>query len=173
MTAIVAFAILVRLSDAAGVPGPVLTDAQKQVTRIFNGINVPIEFVSSSAASGGTELIKVQIVDVEQGGLRNRADPVLGAAARTTLGTRTAWIFFRRVQSQADHHGVDVAYVLACVMAHELGHLLLSTRNHALGGLMRACWDDGDFQRAARGALRFSETEAERIRTVVLTRSLP
>mgnify|MGYP003693812985 CR=1 FL=1 len=50
------------------------------------------------------------------------------------------------------------AFVLACAIAHEIGHLLLPGRVAArpLGaGLMRPCWDRDDFRRADMGQLRF------------------
>ena len=54
--------------------------------------------------------------------------------------------------------------MLACAIAHELGHLLLPTAGHSDLGLMRAWWDRDDFGRAERGQLRFSAEEAALLR---------
>ena len=54
--------------------------------------------------------------------------------------------------------------MLACAIAHELGHLLLPVRTHAPAGLMRACWSRDEFHRAEQGQLTFLPEEVARIR---------
>jgi hypothetical protein len=59
---------------------------------------------------------------------------------------------------------VSTGLVLACAIAHELGHLLLPMRGHSAAGLMRACWSRDEFQRAEQGQLKFSADEIVGIR---------
>jgi len=54
--------------------------------------------------------------------------------------------------------------VLACAIAHELGHLLMPDNAHAASGLMRAGWRRDDFNRADQGQLRFLPGDVARIR---------
>ena len=54
--------------------------------------------------------------------------------------------------------------LLGCVIAHELGHLLLGTASHSPTGLMSARWQDPELQQAVRGNLFFTGDEGERIR---------
>lgn len=53
--------------------------------------------------------------------------------------------------------------VLAHVMAHEIGHLLLPY-GHSSTGLMRANWDVADLRRAVYRQLKFTPEQAALIR---------
>ena len=53
--------------------------------------------------------------------------------------------------------------MLAHVMAHEVGHLLLP-HGHSATGLMRANWDAADLRRAVYRQLNFTAEQAELIR---------
>jgi len=59
---------------------------------------------------------------------------------------------------------VPAGELLGCVIAHELGHLLLGTASHSSTGLMSAVWQDPELQQAVRGKLFFTSGEGERIR---------
>jgi|HubBroStandDraft_6_1064221.scaffolds.fasta_scaffold463570_1 hypothetical protein len=59
---------------------------------------------------------------------------------------------------------VPTGELLGCVIAHELGHLLLGTASHSSAGLMSAVWQDPQLQQATRGNLFFSSDEGERMR---------
>src|SRR6266436_7031400 len=59
---------------------------------------------------------------------------------------------------------VPTGELLGCVIAHELGHLLLGTASHSSTGLMSAVWQDPELQQAVRGKLFFTSGEGERIR---------
>jgi hypothetical protein len=59
---------------------------------------------------------------------------------------------------------VPVGELLGCVVAHELGHLLLGTASHSPNGLMSAIWQDPELRQAVRGNLFFSGGEGERMR---------
>jgi len=59
---------------------------------------------------------------------------------------------------------VPTGELLGCVIAHELGHLLLGTASHSATGLMSAVWQDPELQQAARSNLFFTGREGERMR---------
>jgi hypothetical protein len=100
----------------------------------------------------------------ETGDLRRSEKQVMGAALRTPGGTALAYVFYRRVEAEAERYGVSSGLVLACAIAHELGHLLLPDALHAASGLMRACWSRDEFTRAEQGRLRFLPDDVARIR---------
>jgi hypothetical protein len=60
---------------------------------------------------------------------------------------------------------VPAGELLGCVVAHELGHLLLGTASHSSTGLMSAVWQDPELQQVVRGNLFFSGGEGERMRS--------
>jgi hypothetical protein len=60
---------------------------------------------------------------------------------------------------------VPAGELLGCVVAHELGHLLLGTASHSSTGLMSAVWQDPELQQVVRGNLFFSLGQGERMRS--------
>jgi hypothetical protein len=70
-------------------------------------------------------IVRVVLLPYETGDLRYTPDTVMGAALRTASDTRLVYVFYRRVRAEAERYGVSTPLILACAMAHELGHLLL------------------------------------------------
>jgi len=54
--------------------------------------------------------------------------------------------------------------LLGYVVVHELGHLLLGKDSHSQEGVMRPVWQFEDLRQAARGELRFTPDQVERMR---------
>ena len=72
-------------------------------------------------------------------------------------------MYYRIVESVAERTGVDTESVMGCVMAHEIGHLLLGP-GHVPAGIMRAEWDTGDLEAIRKGWLVFSHAQNAGIR---------
>ena len=53
--------------------------------------------------------------------------------------------------------------VMGTMMAHEIGHLLLGVGSHSKKGLMAYPWGPRELHALARGSLRFSDEESDRI----------
>jgi hypothetical protein len=173
MSDCIAIVIVLQLSNLSGAPPPIIERAQREVTRMYAAIGVSIQWTAPGATPPGTmppaatppaQAIRVVLLSRETGDLRLSADTVMGAAVRTPAGTGLAYVFYGRVQERSEAYAVSSALVLACAMAHELGHLLLPSREHGADGLMRAHWRRDEFQQADHGHLRFSPNESERIR---------
>jgi hypothetical protein len=125
---------------------------------------VHLEWDDASESSADPSDIRVVLLPYETGDLRRSETQVMGAALRTPRGNSLAYVFYRRVEAQADHYRVSTGLVLACAIAHELGHLLLPHSTHAATGLMRARWTRDEFNRAEQGQLRFLPDDVARIR---------
>jgi hypothetical protein len=82
-----------------------------------------------------------------------------------------ATIFADRVTSICDRAAANRPSVLGRVVAHEIGHLLLRTHNHARRGLMRAVWTDLELRRAVGLEWHFSPSEARRMRAMIVERA--
>jgi hypothetical protein len=78
---------------------------------------------------------------------------------------RNADVFWKRVQQIQQTAKVDVSLILGSVMAHEMGHLLLGSRSHAVSGLMRARWQPDELRLIRMGALQFLPEQGQRMRT--------
>ena len=58
---------------------------------------------------------------------------------------------------------VDSGDLLGCIVAHELGHLLLGKDSHSSIGLMSAKWQFTELQEIAGGSLLFSASQSDQI----------
>jgi len=76
------------------------------------------------------------------------------------------------VQAEAERYSVSTPFVLACAIAHELGHLLMPGGGHSRDGIMRACWNRDDFTRADQSALRFSNEQVALMRARLAVRDV-
>lgn len=75
----------------------------------------------------------------------------------------TAFVFPSRAMYLTKGMGVSFGSVLGCLIAHELGHLLLGMRGHSTTGMMHVPWETEELQWISRGAMVFHTKELERI----------
>ena len=163
MTHILVAALVLQLHNLAGAPPAVIDRAASELTRVYGDMGVRVEWAQASDVADRA-VVRVVLLARETGDLRRSADTVMGAAVRTPHDTPVVYVFYQRVRAQAERNGVSTPLVLACAMAHELGHLLMPGHGHSAHGLMRACWNRDDFQRADQGRLHFSNEQAGLIR---------
>jgi hypothetical protein len=148
-------AIRLQMDDAADVPAAVLKKSQDEVVRIFAAAGVRVEW--TEAAPG----ITVRIVTSALAYF-GRSSSVMGVALRRPSGA-TAQIFLMQVQDFARTHDSDVSILLAHVIAHEIGHLLLPRMPHSPAGLMKGDWDRTLVREAAAGSLTFTDAQIQRL----------
>jgi hypothetical protein len=70
------------------------------------------------------------------------------------------FLLYDRLEKTAKNEKVPLEVVLGITMAHEIGHLVISTA-HALEGIMRGNLTGKDWALASRGKLRFHPREVE------------
>jgi hypothetical protein len=54
--------------------------------------------------------------------------------------------------------------MLGHAMAHEIGHVLLGSTEHSPDGIMKARWSTTDYQKAAKGYMKFTPLQCNVIR---------
>src|SRR5262249_24069581 len=64
--------------------------------------------------------------------------------------THSAVILYDRVHHLAVSKRIEVASILGIAMAHEIGHLMLRSREHSSEGIMRPYWSSTNLQSAAQ-----------------------
>ena len=69
-----------------------------------------------------------------------------------------------RVTSFAASHRVSAEYVMACALAHEIGHLLLPPNAHQAIGVMQGNWHAKLFPPHAPGVPGFPPAQARLLR---------
>jgi hypothetical protein len=108
----------------------------------------------AGTAEGRTYLITLgdALVDVET-----------GSGSIATVSTD-------RVRTMAQGAGADVAQLLGRAMAHEIGHLLLGTTQHASQGPMRASWSGADHRRDLKTDWLFGTREGQAMRSAIANR---
>jgi len=165
MTHVLAITLVLQMHNLAGAPPAEVSKAEFELARMYDSVGAHLDWDDAAdRRAGEPTIVRVILLPYETGDLRYTPDTVMGAALRTGSDTRLVYAFYRRVRAEAERHGVSTSLLLACAIAHELGHVLLPGRRHSRDGLMRACWNSHDFHRADQGLLRFSADEAALIR---------
>jgi hypothetical protein len=76
-----------------------------------------------------------------------------------------------RVSALAATCHLDVRTLLGRAIAHEVGHLLLGTADHAPDGLMRAAWSQHALRHERPGDWVFTPRDAQAMRDAVRMRT--
>jgi hypothetical protein len=89
---------------------------------------------------------------------------MVGLTPRPASGRGSrAYVIYDRVRDRADRDHLDVARVLAAMMSHEMGHMLLPAPAHAPSGLMKATFNRTDLLVIGSGRLAFSSETSRRM----------
>ena len=147
--------IALKMTNEARVPAHVLEESQDEVARIFARAGLTVRWTDTEPR------FTVQIVP-QVLGYGRAGSPVMGVALRRPNSAK-AQVFFKQVEDFARAHRVQTGSVLAYVIAHEIGHLLLPGSPHSPTGLMQAQWDRALVHNAATGSLTFTDAQAARI----------
>jgi len=70
-----------------------------------------------------------------------------------------------------DNADFEVPIILGCVIAHEVGHLLLGSNSHSASGVMQPLWERKQLRQAMMGVLLFTKEQSERIQAEAERRS--
>jgi hypothetical protein len=171
--------VVVGLGNYASVPARTLADAVRVAESLLGQAGVPTQWRDCTAAighrpcAGGAASRAGLAIDLFGRGQTRalaRSPDTLGLAflAKREGEESVAIVFVEEARVQAFRAGVPMQVVLGHATAHEAGHLLLGTTEHAAAGLVQAHWSPGDLSRAAFGQLRFNEQESSRLRAAVL-----
>jgi len=96
----------------------------------------------------------------------------LGCSLVTNAGGADAAASLENVQRLARASGILAWQILAAVMAHEIGHLMLGP-SHSGSGLMHGNWDVHDLGHLGQRQLKFDLAQSTRLKAAVLARSRP
>ena len=96
----------------------------------------------------------------------------LGCSFVRQAGGVVAVIGLGNIQRLASSTRIAESQILAAVMAHEIGHLMLGPA-HSGNGLMHGNWDVHDLCQLEQRQLKFDPDQCKRIQAAVLARSRP
>jgi hypothetical protein len=168
---VLALSLVVRIHDGYGVPGDHLAKAQKTVERIMNAAGVRVAWPACpclSPVSSGELVVRISASSAASTpGSLGFSFVDLGQKAGTL-----ATVFADRVQSLAAIAKVDDGELLGQVIAHEIAHLLIGTRDHAPRGLMRGEWRASELTRNHPSDWRLTRADSRQIRAGIERRTV-
>ena len=177
-----ALTLSIAVLDYADVPSKWLSRAKEETSRIYREIGVEvtwcdldgkaisIDATSTDACTSRQRALSVLIAPGSPSMERTIRQGVAGFSAGTgDEGGRVAYVLYDRMgQFRLEQFPPILrAKLLGHLMAHEVGHLLLPVHSHSPTGLMRAEWSRAELELARVGRLRFTDVQAQLIRTKV------
>jgi hypothetical protein len=160
----------IAVYDYADLPSQWLSWAEEEMTRIYRGIGIEITWLDvrppAKPADGLIVLIRPGLTKAE----RAIPEGVMGFSSGTAdERRRVAYVLYGRMEQFRLEQvpPIERAKLLGHIMAHEVGHLLLPGQSHSPTGLMRGQWSRAELERAQHGRLRFTDEQAQLIRTKV------
>ena len=163
--------VSVLVYNYAAVPDSTLDSSENQASNIFDQAGIvlrwthcptsenEIENLQSCAQHADPQTLFLRILPQSMAEQLRRSPDKFGLALEFH-----AFVFHHRVRQWAEDGHFPESVILAAVIAHELGHLLLAEQSHFPTGIMRATLAETDFKLARKGWLTFTPQQAQRIR---------
>jgi hypothetical protein len=152
--------------NRARVPANIMKEAQAIVDRIYSVGGVQFDWhssTSSDAPLGGHKVSLVILPAAEARRIQYPPDALGFTPGLGSLFGRLAYIIEPRVMAVSRGYGVQPAVVMGTAIAHELGHILLST-GHTRDGLMRREYNQRDFRRVINGQITLTASQVGQLR---------
>ena len=89
-------------------------------------------------------------------------DTVFGFAVQPVLAT--VYYEYPVRLAKRDDADFELPLILGCVMAHEIGHLLLGPKSHSDSGIMQPRWENKQVRQGMTGTLLFTQVQAKHFR---------
>ena len=165
--------VTVSVYNYAGVSTEIMARAETEARRVFLRAGVHTTWLTCLVRKevvpqdcqtvDATHLVLKILPHALNAKVRDRSD-VLGAAIVDESGSSYyAYVFYERVQGLAKERRLGSA-LLANVIVHELGHLLLESNSHAVSGIMSGHWSGEELRKISEGNMFFHASESSVIR---------
>jgi hypothetical protein len=173
--------ISVHLYNLSGIPAHTLDSATREASRAFAqaGVNILWEAgdpgaeeahstdQSAQASFRDRPVRSYLAVRIGRGMALHVSSSALGVSLPYAQFGVNATIFQERIENLCAATGQDFAVLLGHTIAHELGHVILASQDHAPAGIMRARWGKAEYAQAAVGHLGFTAQQGAEIRDYV------
>lgn len=167
------FKVTLCVYDYAGLPAGLLKRALKHTQAILGDAGVALVPVTcTQQETSGACHQDPSPLNVS---LRVVRGPIPGSSAEAAGSETGPYIAvnYSRVEYVAKNYGVFPDRILGCVIAHELGHVLLGSNSHSSTGIMTAHWTGVDLQTMHWSLLWFAPSQKERLRTYLISQQQP
>lgn len=170
-----------RVFDFAGIDAEVMQTASAEAASIFRRAGLETLWESCRTNHEASSAAPVCPVTKDPLTLSVRilatAIPIPGFPEDTTFGfafapdsrglASTAAVFWNRILDVARDKKVNAGRLLAAILVHEGGHLLLGQNSHYPLGVMSAVWDDREMYQIGQSALVFRPEQRGALRAAV------
>lgn len=165
-------AIVLRVENKCGIRPNLLEAAQDTATAVYNAVGVRLAWLSPGTGppadlAGAPRFGVVLVTEANESQLLSSVSlpkavlpNVLGI---TPIEARRVYLFCARIAKMARLNRVTVDVLLARVLAHEIGHLMLPHMAHSDTGIMRSSVDV-----QTRESPGFTEHQGASIRTLLM-----
>jgi len=166
--------VSISVHDYADVPTPLLAAAEDQAREIFRRAGLETVWLNCSPKLEKVEPGSCHFSDSSHltlkisphamnAKVRDRIE-VLGTAYPDEKGAGYfAYVFYDRIQEIVQRRSLGHA-LLADVMAHEIGHLLLGSTSHSASGIMCAHWNYAELRNVGEGTMWFIPAQSRIMR---------
>jgi hypothetical protein len=170
--------IMVLVENYAQAPPALLIEAELEAGRILSKAGLRTDWFDCpisrgtaiskgpcEAASAPTD-VRVRVFSAPS---QNRfQEAVFGS----TLAPILANVYYDHAESLAkrDAAHLQVSVILGCVIAHEVGHMLLGANSHSAGGIMQAEWGRQEVTQIMMGILLFTSQQSKLMQAQARTR---
>jgi hypothetical protein len=148
-----------------------LHQAEAEAARIFRQIGITVRWrdieSESVEAQQSDRSASLDLRIVSQAGPMTLSKSGLALTHWAEGSAATAVVMLDRATSLAGERQVPLEVVLGCLIAHELGHVLLRSPRHSPFGIMRNPWNPDDLHKAKTGYLGFTDDQPNPIRDAV------
>jgi hypothetical protein len=177
--------VTVRTYDYAGATGGDLAAARGEVEQIFRSASIAVRWIDcrvpgrtggepcTEALAPGRDLMlrlveRTPAADAGPGRIAPLGESLVDREERGGV-LMTVDVF--PIRAIAGRTSTGAAVLLGRAIAHEIGHLLLGSGEHARLGLMRALWSHDELRGAKPASWGFSSREAAQMRQTLRGRS--
>src|SRR5215475_1447696 len=154
----------------------ILSNAEKEADQIFDHAGIRITWQECPTGNEPCHIGPgpVFFLAIKAGPAQNKfLDAVSGEAK---VADHLAVVYYDSLPRVARHKTTpqrSQSILLACVIAHELGHLLLGAHGHSIHGIMRDRWDIEQTRLALMSDLDFLPEEGKLMRAALLEGTQP
>lgn len=156
--------VVIKFENPNSLTTPWLDRARVLATEIYERAGVMLRWMMDETNDADRTLTIVLTTSTAlPPGLGTEAMGVAPTPGDGTRGT-TAYIFLDKISSFVASHRLAAADVIACALAHEIGHLLLPPNAHRPDSVMRDTWHPALFPPRAPGIPDFPVDQARLLR---------
>jgi hypothetical protein len=164
-------AIRVRVDNYTPASLAVLAGAEREASRILGAAGLRTVWLdcpeghsparSRDPCQDPLETTDIVLRVVSESTQNKLQDTVFGFAIQPVLAT--VYYEYPVRLAKSDGAEFELPVILGCVIAHEIGHLLLGPDSHSDSGIMQPRWERKQVRQALTGALLFTPVQAQHI----------